>query len=477
MDVNSIIRLILVGMYFLLLVSSIIVVITGNRNPTKTLAWLLILVFLPVAGLVLYYIFGQDGRRQRKQKITYEEFSEQAFRSMGIEHDKWMYAKQREKVRDDYVMLVNLLLKSNDSVVWYGSDVEIITSGKRKFEALLEDLENSAHHIHMEYFYFKKDEMGRKIKEVLMKKAAEGVEVRFIYENIANISVPPRFYNEMKKAGVRIVPFFKGNLSWVRRNLNYRDHRKIVVIDGKIGYTGGMNIGNEYYDGWRDTHLRIRGQAVFGLQSSFLYEWYSSGGDPVSDFKPYFPPCLNYSQNLMQIAPESPASEWPYLLMATVDIVVEAKEYVYIQTPYYMPSDSLFQALQAAALAGVDVRIMVSRKSDFVFMDYATQSFYEDSLKAGIRIYEAQDTFIHAKMMVSDDYISVIGSANMDSRSLELSFEINCFSYDEELALRCKDIFFDDLRNCREVMSEEWRERPWWRKLFESVMRLLSPLL
>jgi cardiolipin synthase len=473
MDSTAIFQWIFTAVYVLLIVGTLLVVIFENKNPTKTLSWMLVLMFLPAAGLILYYIFGQDTRKKRRKEITYDDFGKDILANLGIDETVNIEIHER-KVSDQYANLVNLLKGSDYSYVMYGSDVEIITKGERKFEALLNDIEQAKHHIHMEYFYFKRDETGRKVKELLMKKASEGVEVRFIHENIANITVSPRFYNEMKKAGVQVIPFSKASLPWMRRQLNYRDHRKIAVIDGTIGYMGGMNIGNEYANDWRDTHLRILGQGVNALQTTFLYYFYCSGGKRIIDYTPYFPVYEQYSDNLLQIVPESPGSPWPYLLLTMIQIAGSARDYLYIQTPYYLPSDSLLHALQAAALRGVDIRIMLSHKSDFFFMDPAIHSYYEESLSAGIRIYERHDRFIHAKTLVSDDYLSVIGSANMDFRSLELNFEINCYMYDKKIAMKNKAIFEEEMKLCQEVRLETWIKRAWWKKASESLIRPFS---
>ncbi|MDR0364250.1 MAG: cardiolipin synthase [Bacteroidales bacterium] len=473
----SVLSLIFSIIYILLIAGTILVVVSENRTPTKTVAWLLVLVFLPAIGLIFYFVFGQDSRKKRHSDASYQKFSREVLSCLVQNPSQVDFEIHQHKVRKEYTTLIDLLEKSDDSRTTYGNDVEVITIGKRKFDALVEDLENAKHHIHMEYFYFRKDETGKKIKEILMRKASEGVEVRFIHENIANIAVSPRFYNEMKKSGVEVVAFSKSTLPWIRRQINYRNHRKIVVIDGKIGYTGGMNIGNEYVNEWRDTHLRIMGQAAHVLQSSFLYYFFCSDGKQITDFKPYFPPYENYSDNLMQIVPESPASPWPYLLLSIIHIINITQKYIYIQTPYYLPSESLLKALQTAALRGVDVRIMLSHKSDFFFMDPAIHSYYEESLLAGIKIYERHDTFIHAKTLVADDYLSVIGSANMDFRSLELSFEINSYIYDEKIAAQNKDIFIREMELCAELTLAAWKKRPWYKKFAESVMRLFSPLL
>ena len=464
--------------YLLLILGTVIVILTENSNSSKTAAWIMVVIVLPGVGLLLYYVFGYSPRRTDRYWNNYLKFRDEFSKLLPDELlDDLDGINARKAVKARFAKLTDLLHRSNDSTVIGGSEIEIIISGQRKLESLIEDIGNARHHIHFEYFYFRRDENCRRIRELLMQKAREGVKVRFIYENIANIDISPRYYNKMREAGVEVLPFTKTGLPWIRRQLNYRDHRKIVVIDGNIGYTGGMNIGDDYFVKWRDTHLRIEGHGVFGLQYNFMQAWFESGGSLPSEISPYFPFSPNTKGSLMQIVPDAPDSRWPFLQMGTVWIIENTRKYIYIQTPYYLPPENILQSLKTVALSGVDVRIMVSEKADFFFMDPATQSFYEESLRAGIRIYEMQEIFNHAKSIVSDDYISVIGSANLDSRSLELSFEINAFIYDEKIALENKAIFFDDMKKCREVKLEEWLKRPWYKKLAQSFMRFLSPLL
>jgi len=462
--------------YILLIVSTVLLILTENSNLSKTIAWIVVLIFLPALGMVLYYFFGYNPRRIGKSENNFKQFLSELTKNNQVKQ-QLTTIDYKEKISSPYNRLAGLLEKNNGSKPFYGSNVEIITSGQRKFNALIEDMENARHHIHIEYFYFRKDVTGKKIREILMRKASEGVKVRFIYENVANIDINPKFYYSMRKSGVEVLAFSKASLSWIRRNLNYRDHRKIAIIDGKIGYTGGMNIGDDYSKKWRDTHLRILGEGVYGLQLNFLHAWYESGGNLPTDTGLYFPQAQIYSGNIIQIAPEAPDSRWPYFQLAVISAIQNAEHYIYIQTPYFMPTEPLAQALKSAALSGVDVRLMVSHKSDIFFMDPVTQSYYEDSLRAGIRIYELTDIFSHAKSMVIDDYLSIIGSSNIDSRSLDLCFEINAFIYDPDIAGRNRNIFFDDIMQCKEIVLPEWLKRPWWKKLIQSVMKLFSPLL
>ncbi|MDR3220349.1 MAG: cardiolipin synthase [Dysgonamonadaceae bacterium] len=466
-SVNAIVYLI----YVLLIAGTVIVVISENRSPIKTIAWLLVLIFVPVAGLIVYYVFGQDTRHMR-------HISEQKYEQIKGLSFKHLTYNRNVNILPEYANLINLLRNSNLSPVIQGSKVEIITEGSRMFEALLSDMEKAKHHIHIEFFIFRNDQTGKIVREMLMKKAAQGVEVRFIYDNVANWAVPRRFYNEMKKSGVQITSMLKAHFLKFADRLNYRNHRKVVVIDGITAYMGGMNISNNYFTNpnWRDTHLRIQGQGSLGLQASFLIDWYSSG-EAFLDDKKYFPETKEYTQNLMQIATGGPYSLYHNLLQATVNIIIGAKKYIYLQTPYFLPTESLFQALQMAALSGVDVRLMVSRKSDSAYVDPAAHSYFQDLLEAGMKIYEIEDKFMHAKTLVADDMISVIGSANLDFRSFETNFEINCYIYDPHIARRNKEIFFHDMDECREIRLEDWLNRSKWKKFFDSVMRLFAPLM
>lgn len=457
--------------YIVLIAGTVIVVISENRMPVKSIAWLVVLIFVPIAGLVIYYFFGQDTRRMRHiSEKKYKEIKDLSFKNLVY--------NRNVKILPEYANLINLLKNSNLSPVLQGSQIEILTEGHKIFNAMLRDISRAKHHIHMEFFIFKNDSTGKRVKEMLMKKAAEGVEVRFIYDNVANWLVPKRFYKEMKKSGVQITSLMKVRFPKFAKRVNYRNHRKVVVIDGMTAYMGGMNISDNYTinPNWRDTQLRIKGQGVLGLQASFLIDWYSSGEAWLDD-ENYFPEVKTYTGNLMQIATGGPYSLYHNLLQATVNIIIGAKKYIYMQTPYFLPSEPLLQALQMASLSGVDVRLMVSRKSDSVYVDPAAHSYYADLLEAGMKIYELEGKFIHAKTIVADDMLSVIGSANLDFRSFETNFEINGYIYDPHIAQQNKEIFFRDMKECREVLFKDWMKRPKWKKFFDSIMRLFAPLM
>lgn len=467
----------------LLIAGTVLVILTDEDGDSgKKIAWIIVVALVPVVGILCYIVFGLNPRRDRR----YERYAKRFHDAFMEYSDRKPYRKLfgetcRSKIREGYRELSILLSHSNGTTVSDCNSVEIITSGKRKFEALIHDLENARDHIHMEYFYFRKDSGSKRIREILMRKAREGVKVRFIHENIANIDISPWYYNRMKKAGVEVVKFTNARFSLLRLSarLNYRDHRKIVVIDGKIGYTGGMNIGDDYFVRWRDTHMRITGNAVYALQYSFLYSFCVSGGVFPTDFHALFPdqePGQKRNE-LVQIVPDQPVDRWPVIHMGAVWTVQHSSSYVYIQTPYFVPPEPLLQALKSSALKGADVRVMIPHKADLPYMNLANKAYYSACLEAGVRIFEKQGSFIHSKTIVSDDYLSVIGSANMDYRSLELNYEINAYIFNEQTAVRNRDIFLKDLEECEEITLERWCKRPWYLKLGQAVIKLFAPLL
>ncbi|MBQ8838178.1 MAG: cardiolipin synthase [Bacteroidales bacterium] len=466
----------LIGIF--MIVGAILVILNDNQDSGRKIAWIITIAVLPVVGLLLYIIFGLNFRKPGIFKLRNKEFLEIFEEKAGERIKQMLFGTEQEKnIRERYRSLSRLLKQDSGLTVSDDNEVEIITSGGRKLEALVNDLLAARHHIHFEYFYFLKDDGSRRIKNLLMQKAREGVKVRFIHENIANITIWPGYYNEMKQAGVEIVKFTNPN-SLLLSKFNYRDHRKIVVIDGKIGYTGGMNIGDDYFFRWRDTHMRIRGNAVSSLQYSFLNSWITSGGVIDGDFEELFPKtAVEHNDRLVQIIPDEPDRQFPILHMGAVWAASHSQRYLYIQTPYFVPPEPLLLALKSAALKGCDVRLMVPAKADLFFMGPANRSFYKECLEAGIRIFEKGGKFIHAKTMVSDDYLSIIGSANMDNRSLDLSYEINSYIYNEQIAKENRRIFLNDLKECTEIDLYQWNSRPWYKKFTQSVMRLFAPLL
>lgn len=359
------------------------------------------------------------------------------------------------------------------------STPQIITSGKDKYNMLMSDLICAKESIHMEYFHFGIDKSSRKIRQVLMEKARQGVKVRFINENIANRPIPNCYFRSMRKAGVEVVNFSDSKFSLLRflMTLSYRDHRKIVVIDNRIGYTGGMNINDHYFYQWRDTHLRLTGEAVASLQYAFLDTWLASGGQLHSAVNSFFfhldkPSCGQSLGTLTQITPDDPTSPEPVLLTAYEWILNHAQKYVWFQSPYIAPPPSLISAMRNAAQRGVDVRVMVPEHCDTAIMRPINKSYYAELTEAGVQFYVRSGEFMHSKTIVCDDYLSCVGSANLDYRSFGIDYEINTFFYDRAVALRQKQIFENDLPICRLVITAEAHPTPWQR-----LMRHLAPIV
>ena len=359
------------------------------------------------------------------------------------------------------------------------STPQIITSGKDKYNMLMSDLICAKESIHMEYFHFGIDKSSRKIRQVLMEKARQGVKVRFINENIANRPIPNCYFHSMRKAGVEVVNFSDSKFSLLRflMTLSYRDHRKIVVIDNRIGYTGGMNINDHYFYQWRDTHLRLTGEAVASLQYAFLDTWLASGGQLHSAVNSFFfhldkPSCGQSLGTLTQVTPDDPTSPEPVLLTAYEWILNHAQKYVWFQSPYIAPPPSLISAMRNAAQRGVDVRVMVPEHCDTAIMRPINKSYYAELTEAGVLFYVRSGEFMHSKTIVCDDYLSCVGSANLDYRSFGIDYEINTFFYDRAVALRQKQIFENDLPICRLVIAAEAHPTPWQR-----LMRHLAPIV
>ena len=359
------------------------------------------------------------------------------------------------------------------------STPQIITSGKDKYNMLMSDLICAKESIHIEYFHFGIDKSSRKIRQVLMEKARQGVKVRFINENIANWPIPNCYFRSMRKAGVEVVNFSDSRFSLLRflMTLSYRDHRKIVVIDNRIGYTGGMNINDHYFYHWRDTHLRLTGEAVASLQYAFLDTWLASGGQLHSAVNSFFfhldkPSCGQSLGTLTQITPDDPTSPEPVLLTAYEWILNHAQKYVWFQSPYIAPPPSLISAMRNAAQRGVDVRVMVPEHCDTAIMRPINKSYYAELTEAGVLFYVRSGEFMHSKTIVCDDYLSCVGSANLDYRSFGIDYEINTFFYDRAVALRQKQIFENDLPICRLVIAAEAHPTPWQR-----LMRHLAPIV
>lgn len=473
MDLNLSIRAIVEIFLIIIVIGIVVVILSENRNPQKTLSWILVLICLPVIGILLYFFLGREHRR--KYKIT-----KKLYRDLDITHSSLPYINSSEKYPEEYKKLIKMFGKINDAPVLSGNKIEFFTSAKDKFRQLFIDIENASDHIHILYYKILDDKIGNELKKLLIKKAKLGVEVRVIYDDVGSIRTRKRFFKEMEVEGIEVVSFLEVRLPWIAQRVNYRNHRKIAVIDGKIGYTGGMNVGDCYIEGvswgkWKDMQIRIEGNGVKGLQKVFLTDWYFTRKE-VPQTGHYFPELFDNGNNSLQIISSGPIDAYNSIEKGIFQAINTAKKSIHIQTPYFMPTEAILTALQTASVSGVNVHVMVPAKSDSYLVDRATHSYIKDMLGYGIKVYLYTDGFLHSKSMVIDGSLVSVGSANMDIRSFELSFETNAFIYSEDSAIRAKNIFDQDVEKSQLITKSKWNKRPLVYRLMESVMRLFTPV-
>ncbi|WP_181872019.1 cardiolipin synthase [Marinilabilia salmonicolor] len=480
---NNILPFILAG-YAISILVVVIMIVLENRSPLKTISWVLVLLLLPGLGFIFYIFFGQNFR---KEKIIARKGLRNHHRINYLAHSQITQLADGHLSKNDIARqptgIVRLLLNNSSSVVTTGNEVTFLQNGTRKFDALIRELKKAEHFIHLQYYIFAEDNIGNQVKEILKEKARRGIEVRLIVDDVGSWELKSPFYEEMRDAGIEVYSFLQVHFPLLTSKVNYRNHRKIVVIDGHVGFIGGYNIADRYRDGdlnsygiWRDTHIMIKGDAVNSLQSIFLIDWYFVSQTELSDPK-YFPQSEAIGNKTMQIVPSGPDSDWPAIMMGIFQTIATARDYVYIATPYFMPSESVLLALKTAALSGVDVRIIIPEKSDAFITLLCSRSYIREILEAGVQVYFYQKGFLHSKTLVADDRISIVGSANMDFRSFEQNFEATAFIYDKETGIEMKETFLQDQADSEIVLLPEWMDRPFLEKVKESFARLFSPLL
>ena len=459
------------------------VIFLERRNASSTWAWLMVLFFIPIAGFILYLIFG---RKLNNQKIfTWDTISKLGVRKevesqlRAIEEGEFAF---KQEALMQYQDLYYMHLKNNDAIYTQDNDVEIFTDGKEKFTALIKDLQQATDHIHLLYYIIRHDQLGKRIADVLIQKAKEGVEVRFLYDAMGSRLLSKKYIRRLRNAGIHVDAFFPAKLPLINFKLNFRNHRKLAIIDGKIGYIGGFNIGDEYlgknhkFGYWRDTHLRIYGNAVRNLQTRFILDWNQASRNDILYEDRYYigAPAGEVG---VQIVSSGPDSDWEQIKYGYIKMILSAKEFIYIQTPYFIPDDSLMDALRIAALSGVRIKIMIPNKPDHPFVYWATLSYSGELLNAGAEIYIYQNGFLHAKTIIVDGKISSVGTANIDVRSFRLNFEVNAFLYDKDIARKLVDEFQHDISLSTQMTDKLYAKRSLGIRFKESVSRLLSPIL
>ena len=469
-------------LFFTIIISIVFLIIKENSNPVKTLAWIQILIFLPVIGFILYIFLGINHRKRKlfRNKLIQDYLTNEHFYKSKLS-DSTDIKEEIFKI-DSIRQLVRLLYENGKAMLSHNNQIEFIYSGDQKINRLYQDIQNARKSIHLEYFSILNDNTGRYLRDLLNEKLIEGVEVRVIYDAVGSWRTGKRFWRKLIRNGGECYAFSPVVLPFLSSKLNYRDHRKIAVIDNCISYIGGVNIGNQYmglskkFSYWRDTHLRIRGEASNLIQRMFLLDWMFVSNKNVFNEK-YFSESKIKEGVPVQIISSGPDSDWENIHQAYFAMISSAKHYIYISTPYMLLDDSILMALKIAGLSGVDVRIMLPKVSDHKFVHYASRSYYYELIQAKVGIYEYHKGFMHAKMIIVDDEFCSVGSANLDIRSFSQNFEINALIFDKSKTIELKNQFLEDLTNCIEIQYDRFTKRPVLKRFIESVARLFSPVM
>ena len=465
-------------------------VVYDTQSTTKTLAYLLAVVFLPFLGIIIYFSIGINYRKRKiySKKIYNNAQVELEMQKRIMELSQTIFTTRSESVKT-FKKLANLILAKSLSPITQGNNVTLLLNGENKFPKVLEALQNAKHHIHIEYYIYEADDIGCKIIDLLIQKAQEGVIVRFVYDDFGSREIRKKQVPRLKAAGVAVFPFYKIKLIALANRLNYRNHRKIIVVDGVIGFVGGINVSDKYINAvesknvlfWRDTHLRIQGPAVSTLQYIFMGDWNYCSGEKLAPDTKYFPEVKeayqSNSNKIVQIAASGPDSDSPLIQQTLLQAINLAKVEILITTPYFIPGESILESLVIAAASGTKIKLLVPGISDSLLVNYAARSYYSRLLNAGVEIYLYQKGFVHAKTLVADKQLAIVGTANMDLRSFDLNFEVNALVYDEDIAQELSRAFYEDLNYATIIDVATWNSRSKFTQLLEKFAGLFSPLM
>jgi len=474
-------------LYYLYLIITAAFLLLENREPSSTIAWLIIFIVFPVFGFILYILFGQSRRSSRKASNCVSQFVD---KNLEISLEP-LIIRQQEKLEGLRLhwqsahkqSLMQLLFNVSDSLLTTQNTIKIFHHGRDKFDVLCHDIKQASKFIHLEYFIIRHDALGQRIKELLIERARCGVKVRILYDSVGSLLLGRRYIRELRQAGIEIYPFMSFLSLFNVHTLNFRNHRKIVVIDGIIGYNGGMNIGEEYVEGgkysfWRDTHLRVSGEAVWIYQSIFAIDWFNTTKQASVFDKAYYPEVHSLEAGVpVQVSTSGPDSQWESIKQLYFAMIKSAEKHLYIQTPYFIPEASIFMALKTAALSGIKVKVMLTGKVDHWLPYWSAFTYFEELLQAGVEIYHYQKGLMHAKTISIDSQICSVGTANLDVRSFHLNYETNTMIYDENCAKEIEAQFERDVRDCRQFTLEDLMSLSTAKKLRNSLARLFAPLL
>lgn len=467
------------------MIFAVIIVFFQRKNPKTVWSWLLLLYFIPVLGFVFYLFLGADMHKRKMFKV--KEIEDKLNEAIRHQENRLKSNDLQELAPDirGYSDLVMYNLDTTGAVLTDTNDVDIFTEGNDKFDALLADIREAKHFIHMQYYIIKDDVLFQRIKDALLKKAAQGVEVRILFDGMGCRLVRKKVWKQLSRQGIRTAEFFPIRLRRLHLRINYRNHRKIVVIDNKVAYVGGFNIGKEYvgldekFGHWRDTHLRIRGEGVGGLELRFLLDWNYAAGENLFANPKYMSGFIPQSRDLcdMQIIYSGPDTSLQPIRDNYVRLINKAEKVIYIQTPYFVPDESVLTALMIAIRSGVEVNLMIPCKPDHMFVYWATCSYMGELVMAGANCFIYNNGFLHTKAIMVDDKVFSCGTANMDIRSFALNFEVNAVVYDEKKTKEMVACFMEDKKYCTQMTRDMYASRSVFMRMKEQVSRLLSPLL
>ncbi|WP_246938600.1 cardiolipin synthase [Bacillus pinisoli] len=464
---------------------SLLAVLTGfvifleNRNPTKTITWLIVLGIFPIVGFIFYILFGRNFRKkktfQEKAEIDEETFP-------GREGSK--YDDNRNLFNGHQQRLLTLAQRLGRNPISTRTHSEVLTNGEETFSKIIMELKRAKRFIHLEYYIVRDDEIGNQIKDLLIEKAKQGVEVRFLYDSVGSWRLSKTYIQSLKDSGVQIIPFSPVKLPFLNHKVNFRNHRKIIVVDGERGFVGGLNIGDEYlgkddYFGfWRDTHLYLEGEGVKSLQVIFLQDWYYMTNEALLS-RAYLSPTYVESPNngAVQLVAGGPDNEWEVIKNLFFEMISSARKSICIATPYLIPDVDILSALKIASLSGIDVKIIVPSRPDKRIVFYASRSYFPELMEAGVQVYEYQKGFMHSKYIIIDQEVASIGTSNMDMRSFHLNFEVNAFLYESNSIKGLVNAFEKDIEQSNAINPNLFNERSIFIRVLESLSRLLSPLL
>jgi cardiolipin synthase len=478
-----VLRNVLTVVYLISVFVICLMIVFENRNPVKTLSWLLVVLFVPVIGVIVYFFFGRNYRKQkiysRKSMADSARLADHADRQVKLLSS--FLAGESEAVRSK-AHLIHLMLRNNRSLLTIDNRIDLLVNGQQTFPAMLDAIASATHFIHLEFYRFEPDKLGMEFSDLMKRKAKEGVKVRVIYDDVGSWNIRKPYIKMMREAGVQIHTFHPVRFPSFSSKINYRNHRKILVVDGKVGFVGGLNIADKYLRGlpdlgpWVDTHLRLEGEAVAALDRVFIADWDFVTGEEL-------PPdgSLEYvvrtgNKCLVQVASSGPDTDWATIMQVYFSAISTAKSSIYLTSPYFSPDESLLTALKTAALSGVDIRMIFPEYTDSIIANWNTRSYISELLEAGVRVFLYRAGFIHSKYLLVDNIFSSVGSPNVDVRSFDLDFEVTALIYDEDFALRLGVLFAEDLKKCSEVKREEWMKRPKRVRYKESIARIFGPL-